>query len=307
VARYLIRRLLSSIGLILAGATFIFLLTHFGGGDPARLILGDTATAESIRLLRREMGLDRPMLEQYAIYMYNLIQLDLGRSWYSRQPVVEEILAVLPNTLLLTATAMLFAWFVGITIGVISAYYRESGLDLSLRIFVLVNISEPGFVSALLSILIFAVYLGWLPTSGIGTWQHLVLPAVTLGLNTAAMLARMSRGSMLEVLGQDYVMAARARGVPEFWVVMRHALRNALLSVITVMGLQVGLLMGGAVITETIFAWPGMGRALVQAIFGEDFPMIRGIAIVFLSIFVAVNFVVDLVYMAVDPRLKLMR
>lgn len=305
--RYLVRRLLATIALILGGATFIFLLTHLGGGDPARLILGESATGEVIKLLHRQMGLDRPVWEQYLTYMGRFLKGDLGISWYTRQPVVEEIANVLPNTVLLTVTAMIFGWFVGLSIGIISAYTRESPLDIGLRVFVLVNISEPGFVLALLCIFFFSMVLGWLPTSGIGTWQHLVLPATTLGLHTAAMLARMSRGSMLDVLNQDYVMAARARGVAEFWVVVKHALRNALLAVLTVIGLQFGLLMGGAVITETVFAWPGMGRALVQAIFGQDFPMIRGMAVIFLTMFVTVNFLVDLLYTFVDPRLKLTR
>ena len=304
---YLLRRFLSTILLILGGVTLVFFLTHLSGSNPALLILGDTATGEAIRLLNREMGLDRPVWEQYVDYMGSLALGDLGDSWYTRQPVVDQIAEVFPNTLLLTVASTIVAWFVGVSVGIVSAYTRESPLDIGLRVFVLINISEPGFVLSLVCILFFGAYLGVLPTFGMGTWQHIVLPAVTLGLHTAAMLARMARGSMLDVLNQDYVMAARARGVPEFWVVVKHALRNALLAVLTILGLQFGLLMGGAVITESVFAWPGMGRALVLAIFGEDNPMIRGIAIVFLTMFVLVNFVVDLLYSWADPRLEITR
>ncbi len=304
---YLSWRLLSTAALILGGATFVFLITHLGGGDPARMILGDAATDDAIRLLHHQMGLDRPVLDQYIHYMVRLLQGDLGNSWYTRQPVIQVIAEALPKTLLLTVCSSIIAWLIGVTIGVVSAYARESPLDLILRLAVLFSISTPGFVLSLLSIFVFALYLGWFPTSGMGTWKHLVLPAVTLGLYTAGLLARMARGSMLDVLSRDFIMAARARGIPEFWVVMRHAFRNALLTVITVLGLQVGVLMGGAVITEVVFAWPGMGRIMVQAIFGADYPTIRGVAIVFLAIFALTNLIVDILYAWVDPRLKLTR
>ncbi|MDT7910222.1 nickel ABC transporter permease [Thermus sp.] len=301
---YLLRRILIALPTLLGVVVLVFLMVRLAPGDPAVLLAGEFATPETLEAIRARYGLDRSLPEQFLIYMEALLQGDLGESARSRRPVLEELKTYFPNTLELASAAILVAVLTGIPLGVLAALRPGSGLDLSVMVLALLGVSMPVFWFGLLAILIFSVGLGWFPVAGKGTLAHLVLPAITLGINATALLARMTRGTLLEVLSQDYIRTARAKGLAERVVIFKHALRNALIPVVTVVGLEFGTLLSGAVITETIFAWPGLGQLLVGSILARDYPVVQGAVLLVAITFVLINLLVDLLYAAIDPRVR---
>jgi peptide/nickel transport system permease protein/oligopeptide transport system permease protein len=288
----------------LLGVTLIiFVMVRLIPGDPARVIAGLTASEEEVARLRVELGINRPIHVQYGIFLNRLIRGDLGLSAATRAPVIEEIQIRMRATVMLAVTSILLATVVGMTAGIVSATRQYSALDYAVMSVALFGVSIPVFWLGLMLMLLFSVYLRWLPAGGFGGPAHFVLPTVALSAFSVAIIARMTRSSLLETFNQDYVRTAHAKGVQRRAVVLRHALKNALIPILTVIGLQFGALLGGAILTETTFAWPGMGRLLVSAIGARDYPVIQGIVFTFALLFAAVNLVVDLLYAYVDPRI----
>jgi peptide/nickel transport system permease protein len=301
---YVLRRLLLTVP-VLFGVTFIiFAMVRLTPGDPAQVIAGEQATRETVEEVRRSLGLDQPLLLQYVRFLRDLARGDMGRSTRSLRPVVHELADRFPNTIELTLAGMLVASVIGIGAGIVSATRQNRWPDTLSMLLALVGVSMPVFWLGLMLILLFSVHLGWFPPVGRGTWSQLVLPAVTLGAASAAILARMTRSSLLEVLRQDFVMTARAKGLVERLVIGKHALKNAMIPVVTVMGLQFGTLLSGAVLTETVFAWPGIGRLIVESILARDYPVVQGAVLLSALTFVFVNLVVDVLYSLLDPRIR---
>jgi ABC-type dipeptide/oligopeptide/nickel transport system permease component len=304
LARFLARRLALTIPVLLGVATLVFSLIHFIPGDPAQAMLGEAAPQADVDELRKRLGLDRPLLEQYGIFLGGLVRGDLGTSLRTGQPVAAQILERMPATMELAAAAMFVAICVSIPLGIAAAVRRGTFVDHAAMTLALTGVSIPNFWLGPLLAIVFAVELGWLPVSGRGTPQHLILPAISLGAALAAILARMTRASMLEELREPYVQAARARGVSRLRAIVRHAFRNSLIPVVTLVGLQFGAVLTGAVITETIFAWPGIGRLLIQSIGFRDYPLVQGCILLIAITYVGVNLVTDLVYGVLDPRIR---
>ena len=304
MGRYLIRRLVLTIPVLLGVATLVFALIHLVPGDPAQSMLGDGASPEEVQKLRTALGLDKPLVEQYWSFMTGLVRGDLGSSFRYGTPVAREIRDRLFRTFQLAVAAMLVAVAIAIPLGILAAVFRGTAIDHAAMTLALIGISMPNFWLGPLLAILFAVYLGWLPVSGTGGLTHLVLPAVTLGAALAAILARMTRASVLEELRELYVLAARARGASRTRAVVRHAFRNSLIPVVTIIGLQFGAVLTGTIITETIFAWPGVGRLLIQAINFRDYPLVQG-CILFISFtYVMMNLLTDLTYGLLDPRIR---
>jgi peptide/nickel transport system permease protein/oligopeptide transport system permease protein len=272
-------------------------------GDPARVIAGVLASPEDVERIRQQMGLDQPLWVQYGNFLGSLLRLNLGTSAHTNAPVIEEIGSRLPYTIELAVVALVLAVTVGVLAGVAAAIRRNTMLDLLISSFSVFGVSMPVYWLGLMMIILFAIDLHLLPAAGADEPTSILMPAVTLALFSLGLIARMTRSSMLEVLGQDYVRTARAKGAPLRSVVFRHALRNALLPIMTVIGLQFGALLGGAVVTETVFAWPGVGRLLIDSIFFRDYPVVQGLVLMFGTTFVVINLVVDLLYAYVDPRI----
>jgi ABC-type dipeptide/oligopeptide/nickel transport system permease component len=304
MARFLLRRILLTIPVLFGVATLVFSLIHLIPGDPAVAMLGEGAEAGQVERLRRELGLDRPLIQQYGSYLTGLLRGDLGTSLRTTQPVTQLIAERVPATIELALVAMAVAIAVALPLGVIAAVWRGTAIDQLAMTLALAGISMPNFWLGPLLALILAVEVGWLPVSGRGTPAHLVLPAATLGFALAAILARMTRASVLEELRELYVTAARARGATRLRAVVRHAFRNSLIPVVTLIGLQFGVVLTGAVITETIFAWPGIGRLLIQSIGFRDYPMVQGCILLIAVTYVAVNLLTDVVYGWLDPRIR---
>ncbi len=302
---YLIRRLAGTIPVLLAVSAIVFLFVHLLPGDPARLVAGPDASLQDIAAVRVEMGLDRPLPVQYLHYLGEIARLHLGRSIKTHQTVAELIGERFMPTLLLTVFAMLWSVTAGVAIGVLSGVKRGRWIDQAAMVVAISGVSFPGFWLGLLLIDLFSVRLRWLPTSGYGSWQHFVLPAFTLGVTVAAVMARFTRSAFVEVTAEDYVRTARAKGVPERGVVWTHTLRNALIPVITLTGLQFGFLLGGAIVVETVFAWPGLGRLLVDSVAYRDYPVIQAEIMLFSFEFVLINLIVDLLYGLVNPEIRL--
>ena len=301
---FLLRRVLLAIPTLAGVLVVVFLLLYIAPGDPVQEMVGERADAETIARLRRELRLDDPVPVQFAHYVGGVLTGDLGTSYITGRPILRDVAERFPKTLLLAATAMVLAAILGISIGVITARWPGGVLDRVTLGAAYLGISFPVYWVGLLLILLFAVTLRWLPPSGYGRGQYLVLPALALGSRSIAFLARVTRSSMLEVLGSDFVRTARAKGLVERTVVVRHALRNALIPVITVLGLDFGYYLTGSILTETIFSWPGLGRYVVNAISRRDLPAIQG-SVLFLSVvFVAVNLLTDLAYAKADPRVS---
>jgi peptide/nickel transport system permease protein len=301
---YLVWRSLQSLLLLWLVTVVVFGLLHLTPGDPASLMLGEQATPEQIRDLRHALGLDEPLLGQYARFLNHAVRGDFGTSIRAQRPALEVVLERLPATLLLAAGAFVFAVSLGMPIGVLSAVKRLSLWDHGSMALALMGQSMPVFWLGLMLIIVFSVHLRWFPVSGAGGPQHLVLPAVTLGTFLIGLIIRLTRSSMLDVLGQDYVRTARAKGLAEPAVIVRHALRNALIPVVTLLGLQLGILLGGAVITETVFAWPGLGMMTVTAINQRDYPVVQCAVFVSAVLVVSINWVVDVLYHFLDPRIR---
>jgi ABC-type dipeptide/oligopeptide/nickel transport system permease component len=304
MTRFLARRIALTLPVLLGVATLVFSLIHLIPGDPAQAMLGEAAPQADVEELRRRLGLDRPLLEQYGAFLAGLLRGDLGTSLRTGLPVTGQILERMPATFELAAAAMFVAICVSIPLGIAAAVRRGTGVDHAAMTLALTGVSVPNFWLGPLLAIVFSVELGWLPVSGRGTPQHLILPAVSLGAALAAILARMTRASMLEELREQYVLAARARGVAPMRAIVRHAFRNSLIPVVTLIGLQFGAVLTGAVITETIFAWPGIGRLLIQSIGFRDYPLVQGCILLIAVTYVAVNLLTDLVYGVLDPRIR---
>ena len=302
--RYLVRRLLLTIPVLLGVATLVFSLIHFIPGDPAQAMLGEGAAPEDVAQLRVRLGLDRPLLVQYGSFLQGLARGDLGVSLRNDQPVLQQILERMPATAELAFASMAVALLIALPLGIVAAVWRGTAVDYGAMTLSLVGISIPNFWLGPLLAIVFSVELGWLPVGGRGTLAHLVLPAVTLGAALASILARMTRASLLEELREPYVLAARAKGVSRTRAILRHAFRNSLIPIVTIIGLQFGVVLTGAVITETIFAWPGIGRLLIQSIGFRDYPMVQGCILFIAVTYVAVNLLTDLVYGVLDPRIR---
>jgi len=301
---YIVRRLLLTLPVLLGVTFIIFAMVRLIPGDPAQVIAGEQATRETVETVRRSLGLDQPLLHQYVRFLGDLLRGDMGRSTRSLRPVAQELADRFPNTIELTLAGMLVASLIGIGAGVVSATRQNRWPDTLSMVLALGGVSMPVFWLGLMLILLFSVKLGWLPPVGRGSWAQLVLPAITLGAASAAILARMTRSSLLEVLRQDFIVTARAKGLAQRFVVYKHALKNAMIPVITVMGLQFGTLLSGAVLTETVFAWPGIGRLIVESILARDYPVVQGAVLLTALTFVLVNLVVDLLYSVLDPRIR---
>jgi ABC-type dipeptide/oligopeptide/nickel transport system permease component len=304
VFRFLARRLLLAIPVLLGVATLVFSLIHLIPGDPVQAMLGDAASPESVTELRSRLGLDRPLYVQYAAFLKDAAQGNLGTSLRTNEPVTAAIAERLPATFELALAAMLVAVAIAIPAGIVAAVWADRSVDHVATTLALVGISMPNFWLGPLLAIVFSVTLGWLPVSGRGTLAHLVLPAITLGAPLAAVLARMTRASLIDELRELYVTAARARGVSATRVVLRHAFRNSLIPIVTVLGLQVGAVLTGAVITETIFAWPGVGRLLIQSIGFRDYPLVQGCILLIAVTYVSVNLLTDMAYGYLDPRIR---
>jgi peptide/nickel transport system permease protein len=304
LARTLAQRLLYALPVILVVATAVFFLIHLVPGDPVEQMLGERAQPGDLQELRRSLGLDRPVGEQYVNYLKDVARGDWGTSYRFNAPVSTLILSRYPATLQLTVAALFLALLLAIPSGIQSAVHRGRWVDQTLGFASLLGLSFPNFALGPVAILIFAISLDWLPVSGYGGPAHLVLPSLTMGAALAAILTRMVRTAMLEELGQDYIRTARAKGLAERSVLYRHALRNGLISVITVVGLQFGALLAGAMVTETIFSWPGLGRLTLQAINSRDYPLVQGCFLAISITYIVVNLLTDLVYTLVDPRIR---
>ena len=299
------RRILILIPTLLGVVTLVFFLIHFIPGDPVELMLGETASRADLAKMRRDLGLDQPIAEQYGRFLSGLARADPGRSPFYRRPVHPITLDKLPATLELALAAMALTLLIAIPLGIVAAVRKGSLADRSAMLASLVGISMPNFWLGPLLIILFSLKLGWLPVSGREGAASVILPAITLGTALAALLSRMTRSAMLDVLGEDYLRTARAKGLPERTVIVKHALRNALLPILTIVGLQLGALLSGAVITEIVFAWPGIGSLLIQSIHTRDYPLVQGCVLVIALGYVAANFLTDLLYAVVDPRVKI--
>jgi peptide/nickel transport system permease protein len=303
--QYIGRRLLISIPLLLGLTVLVFSMVHLLPGDPVQVILATSgATPDAVAKLRSQLGLDLPLHIQYLRYLNGLLHGDMGSSLFTYRPVTEIIRQNAGATLELAFSAMLLALVVGIPLGILAAVFKDSWIDHLAMTLAVVGVSAPGFWTALLMILLFSVVLQLLPSGGYGTLKQLIMPTLVLGLSGAAVMARLTRSSMLEVLGQEYVVTARAKGGSELYVLVRHALKNGLIPIVTVAGLQFGFLLGGTVVTETVFARPGLGRTAVEAILYKDIPVVQGIVLFVAVIYMLVNLLVDLCYALLDPRIR---
>lgn len=300
---YLLKRLWHTVFVIIGISLISFFFIHLSG-DPVMLMLPADASHQEIESLREQLGFDDPLYEQYIRFIAKAVRGDFGKSLYYKIPAMQLIVERLPASLELAMAAMLIALVVAVPIGIVSAVRRGSLIDMGSMLGALFGLSMPHFWLGIMLILLFSVELGWLPTSGRGTLAHLVMPSVALGLSLMAMFARLTRSVMLEVLSLDYIRTARSKGLKERLVIGKHALKNALIPIVTVAGMQFGFLLGGTVIIETVFAWPGVGRLVVQAIFNRDYPLVQSIVLVLAVIFVAVNFLVDMLYMYLDPQIS---
>jgi peptide/nickel transport system permease protein len=300
--RYVARRLLMTLPVFFGILLISFLLIHLSG-DPTDLILTPDTPDDVREEFRRKHGLDQPIWVQFYQFCIRAVQGDFGNSLRFNQPAIDLVFERLGATAELAVAAMTVAIAVGIPAGVVAAYRRNTPVDLTVRAVSLFGLAVPSFYMGIVMIVVFAVWLRWFPSGGRGTWMHLVLPAIVLAVDQLALIARTTRSCMLDVLNQDYIRTARSKGLGETWVVWAHALRNAFIPVLTVIGLQFGILLGGVVVTETVFSWPGVGRLAVQAIYARDFPVVQATVMLFAVIFVVVNLIVDLLYALLDPRI----
>ncbi|PZQ32331.1 MAG: glutathione ABC transporter permease GsiC [Serratia marcescens] len=301
---YFLKRLLGLIPTLLIVAVLVFLFVHLLPGDPARLAAGPQADEAVVQLVRKDLGLDQPLPQQFAHFFVNALRGDFGISMVSKRPVSEEIASRFMPTFWLTVTSMLWAVVFGLAIGVVSAVWRNRWPDRLGMTLAVSGISFPAFALGMLLMQVFSVELGWLPTVGADSWRHYILPSVTLGAAVAAVMARFTRASFVEVLQEDYMRTARAKGVRESVVVMKHGLRNAMIPVVTMMGLQFGFLLGGSIVVEKVFNWPGLGRLLVDSVEMRDYPVIQAEVLLFSLEFILINLLVDMLYAAINPAIR---
>lgn len=303
--KYILKRFLYLIFVLFGVSLIVFTLLYVTPGDPAKIILGEAATPEALEEVRESLGLNDSYIVRYGNYIKNIVlHHDLGDSYVTGRPVLTEIMEVFPNTLSLATTSILIAIVLGVTLGIISAVKQYSWIDNFVMVFALIGTSAPIFWIGILMILLFSVTLNWLPPSGYGTIQQMIMPAVALGLQSTAMIARMTRSSMLEMLRQDYIKTARAKGQKEIVVILKHVFRNALIPIVTVIGLQFGVLLGGAMLTEVVFSIPGLGRLMIDSIKMRDYPVVQGGVLFMATCFSLVNLMVDLIYALVDPKIS---
>ncbi len=305
MSRFLVRRLLLLAPVVLGVSTLVFFLIHLIPGDPVDLMLGETAQQVDRALLRHELHLDEPLLTQYGRFLGGLARADLGRSLHMRRPVVGLILERYPATLELAVAAMIIALAIAIPLGALAAAHHQKALDYLSLLFALVGASIPNFWLGPMLILFFSLHLGWLPVSGKDGLLHLILPAFTLGFAMSALLTRMTRSALLETMDREYITLARAKGLSKKSVLVKHAFKNALIPILTIVGLQFGGLLAGAIVTETIFSWPGIGRLMIQAIRSRDYPLVQGCVLLISFSYILINLATDLLYAAVDPRIRL--
>jgi len=301
---YIRRRLLQSIFVVWGVSVLVFFLLRLAPGDPVVMLLAESASPEQIAEARAKWGLDQPIPVQYAVFLGRALRGDLGDSLFFQQPALEVLFERMPATLQLSGVALLFSLAVAIPMGLLSALRRDTIWDYLGTGIAMIGQAIPPYWLGIMLILFFSVGLGWLPTSGRGSWRHLILPAITLGSVLMALITRLVRSGMLDVLSEDYVRTARAKGLAERTVIVRHALRNILIPLVTIIGLQLGALFGGAVITESIFAWPGVGRLALQAISARDYPLVQASVLVISVVYVFLNLAVDLLYVYLDPRIR---
>jgi peptide/nickel transport system permease protein len=304
VRSYLLRRLWQSALTLVGVSLLVFVILRVIPGDPAKMLLPEGAPQSAIEELNRELGLREPLWVQYGIFVRSVVRGDFGQSFQYRAPALRVVVERVPATIQLALTAMLLTVVLGVSIGVMAAVRRGTGYDYAGTVLAVLGQSLPNFWLGIMLILLFGVTLRWLPTSGFQGWRYLVLPSITLAAFPTALVARLTRSSLLEILGQEYIRTGRAKGLAEPAVILRHALRNATIPLLTLIGLQIGTLLGGAVITESIFAWPGMGKLVVDAIFFRDFPVVQTVLILSATIFVAINLVIDVLYTVLDPRIR---
>jgi len=302
--RYILKRLLGIIPILLIVSIFIFMFVHMIPGDPARLVAGPDAGQKDVELVRQQLGLDKPITTQYFTYIGNLFQGDLGVSMKTKRPVYDEIAQRFMPTFWLTVWSMVWAIVFGLLIGVISATKRNKWQDYAGMFSAVSGISLPSFWLGLMLIQLFSVKLGWFPTGGSDSWKAYVLPSVTLGAGVAAVIARFARSSLMEILKEDYIRTGRAKGLKENAVVWRHALKNALIPVITMTGLQFGFLLGGSIVVETVFSWPGLGRLLIDSVSFRDYPLIQAEMLLFALEFILINLLVDILYGVMNPQIR---
>ena len=301
---YLLRRLWQSALTLVGVSLLVFVILRVIPGDPAKMLLPEGAPPSAIEELNRELGLREPIWVQYGIFVRSVVRGDFGQSFQYRAPALRVVVERVPATIQLALTAMVLTVLVGVSIGVLAAVRRGTGYDYAGTVLAVLGQSLPNFWLGIMLVLLFGVTLRWLPTSGFQGWQYLVLPSITLAAFPTALVARLTRSSLLEILSQEYIRTGRAKGLAEPAVILRHALRNATIPLLTLIGLQIGTLLGGAVITESIFAWPGMGKLVVDAIFFRDFPVVQTVLILSATIFVVINLVIDVLYTVLDPRIR---
>ena len=290
---------------VLIGVTFmVYFILSLSPGDTAAIVAGEGADAATIEAVRKDLGLDKPVIVQYGRYMWDLLHGDMGQSYQTKRDVFSTIMSAFPNTAKLAFWSILVAVGIALPIGIVSATRQYSAVDNVGMVAALLGVATPNFWLGLMLIILFSLNLRWLPSGGMGGWKNYIMPAITLGTGDAALITRMTRSSMLEVIRQDYIRTVRAKGLPEGEVITQHALRNALIPTTTVIGLQIGGMLGGSVLTESVFAWPGIGRYMIQSIQGRDIPSVMGCVILLAISFALVNLLVDLIYGFIDPRIK---
>jgi glutathione transport system permease protein len=302
--QYIVKRLLGVLPTLLIVALFVFLFVHLLPGDPARLAAGVDATPETVELVRKDLGLDKPLPQQFVRFLDGVIHWDFGTSLRTKRPVADEIGDRFMPTFWLTVWSMLWSVIIGMAIGIVSAVFRNRSPDRIGMTLAVSGISFPAFALGMVLMQIFSVQLGWLPTVGADTWKHYILPSLTLGAAVAAIMARFTRSSFVDILGEDYIRTARAKGLDETRVVIKHGMRNALIPVVTMMGLQFGFLLGGSIVVEKVFNWPGLGRLLVDAVDMRDYKVIQALVLLFSLEFILINLIVDVLYGIINPTIR---
>ncbi len=302
--QYIVKRLLGVLPTLLIVALFVFLFVHLLPGDPARLAAGVDATPETVELVRKDLGLDKPLPQQFVRFLDGVVHWDFGTSLRTKRPVAEEIGDRFMPTFWLTMWSMVWSVIIGMAIGIISAVFRNRSPDRIGMTLAVSGISFPAFALGMVLMQIFSVQLGWLPTVGADTWRHYILPSLTLGAAVAAIMARFTRSSFVDILGEDYIRTARAKGLDETRVVIKHGMRNALIPVVTMMGLQFGFLLGGSIVVEKVFNWPGLGRLLVDAVDMRDYKVIQALVLLFSLEFILINLIVDVLYGIINPTIR---
>jgi|TARA_B100001079_G_scaffold244170_1_gene231262 peptide/nickel transport system permease protein/oligopeptide transport system permease protein len=304
MGKYVFNRVLQVLPVIAGVLIISFVLMVVLPGDPVLSMVGERYDENTVEIMRKKLNLDKPLMIRMGMFFENIIKGDLGNSFISGRPVVKEILEKLPNTFVLAVGAMVVAVLVGVFLGMVTSLFPGSWFDKTILVLALTGVSAPVFWTGLVFILLFGVYLGWLPPTGYGGIEHLVLPAFTLGLRSAAQITRLTRSAMLETLGQDYIRTAQSKGLPWWKILIKHALPNSMIPVLTVIGTDFGSYLSGAVLTESIFGWPGVGRLALGAIMSRDFPVVQGTVLFMAMMFICVNLIVDILYGVIDPRLR---